>query len=141
MNVMDLILGPVFKIIDKVIPDPAQKAQMQLQVLQLQQAGQFKELEMQMEADKAQTDINLQDAKSESFFKSGARPGLMWVGVLGMLYQWLVLPLATFLYTTHYGHPLPVPPPAIDPNLFLTLSGLLGLHIVGRSYEKVKGVA
>jgi hypothetical protein len=141
MSLMDIIVGPLFKIIDKVLPDPQAKAELQLKILQMQQQGEFKELDAELASNKAQTDINLEEAKSPSFFKSGARPGLMWVGVIGMFYQWLVVPMASFIYTTHNGHPLPVPPPVIDPNLFLTLSGLLGLHIAGRSYEKVKGVA
>src|ERR1700744_361680 len=90
---------------------------------------------------KMQTDINLEEAKSPSLLVSGARPALMWVGVLGVAYQWILVPLGSFLYTTYTGHPLPVVPPKMDPDLIWMLGSLMGLHVGARTVEKIKGVA
>lgn len=72
------------------------------------------------------------------FFVAGPRPALMWVGTVGAAYQWIVLPLGTFLYTTIAGHPLPVAPPEVDATLMTMLGSLMGLQIGFRSWEKVK---
>ena len=137
----DDVINTGLKIIDKVIPDPAQKAEAQLKLMQLQQAGEFKEMEMRLAELKTQTDINLEQAKSTDRFVSGPRPFLMWVGGFGVAYQWLVVPLFSFVYTLYTGHTLPVDPPVMDSNLMVMLGGLMGIHIGARSYEKVKGVA
>ena len=88
-----------------------------------------------------QTDINQEEAKSYNAFVSGGRPAMMWTGVIGCFYQWLVVPLGSFVYTLYTGHALAVQPPVMDPNLMLMMSGLLGVHIVTRTAEKIKGVA
>jgi hypothetical protein len=44
------VINAVVGIIDKVIPDPAQKAQAQLAVLQMQQNGQLEQLKADVEA-------------------------------------------------------------------------------------------
>lgn len=137
----DDVINTGLKIIDKVIPDPAQKAEAQLKLMQLQQAGEFKEMEMRLAELKTQTDINLEQAKSTDRFVSGPRPFLMWVGGFGVAYQWLIVPLFSFVYTLYTGHALPVDPPVMDSNLMVMLGGLMGIQIGARSYEKVKGVA
>lgn len=135
----DDLATAVVQVINKVIPDPAQQAQAQLALLQLKQAGQFKEIEVGLAEMQAQTDTNKVEAASSSTFVAGGRPFLMWVGGFGVAYQWLVLPLGSFLYTLYTGHALPVKPPEMDPNLMMLVGGLNGLHIAARSYEKVQG--
>ena len=137
----DDLATAVVQVINKVIPDPAQQAQAQLALLQLKQAGQFKELEASLAEMQAQTDINKVEAASSSMFVAGPRPFLMWVGGVGVAYQWLLVPLASFIYTTYTGHALPIVPPVMDPNLLLMVGSLMGIHIGARSYEKVKGAA
>lgn len=136
-----MLLQAGMELINKFFPDPAQKAEAQLKLLQLQQAGEFKELEARLQEMQMQADINKVEAANTNTFVSGARPFVMWVGGLGVAYQWLVMPLVTFVYTLHTGHDIPVHPPAIDPNLIWMLGGLLGLQHLARSYEKSKGVA
>lgn len=137
----DELATAVVQVINKVIPDPAQQAQAQLAILQLKQAGQFKEIEVQLAEMQAQTDTNKVEAASSSTFVAGARPFLMWVGGFGVAYQWLLLPLFSFAYTCYTGHALPVKPPEMDPDLMVLVGGLNGLHIAARSYEKVQGVS
>ena len=65
----------------------------------------------------------------------------MWVGVIGMAYQWLIVPLFSFGYTTYTSHPLPVPPPVLPGDLMVMLGSLMGIHTVTRTVEKLQGVA
>lgn len=129
------------KILDRFVPDPAQKAAAALDILKAQQAGEFKEIDAQLAEMQAQTSINQVEAASSNLFVSGWRPACGWIGAIGMGYQWLIVPLATFAYTTITGHALPVQPPTMDPNLIMLVGGLLGIHIGARTYEKVKGLA
>lgn len=129
------------ELINKFFPDPAAKAAAQLELLKLQQAGEFKQLEAQLAEMQAQTDINKVEAANENSFVSGARPFLMWVGGIGLALEWVVMPTVTFIYTLQTGHDIPVHLPPMDPNVMLLVGSLLGIHIGARSYEKVKGVA
>ncbi len=49
MGLLEILTGPVMKVLDKVIPDPQAKAQAQIELLRLQQAGEFKEIDAQLE--------------------------------------------------------------------------------------------
>ena len=60
------------KLLDKVIPDPEAKARAQLELIKLQQDGQFRELEERMSAIKA-------EAASNDPWTSRARPSFMYV--------------------------------------------------------------
>ena len=60
------------RLIEKLIPDPAAKAQAQLDLLKLQQDGQFKELEARMSA-------IVTEASSPDPYTSRARPSFMYV--------------------------------------------------------------
>lgn len=131
-------LGPIMHIIDKVLPDPSQKAAAQLAILKLQQDGEFKELDAQLAAAKAQTDINQEEAKNPSVFVSGWRPAIGWVCGLGLATQFLVAPLATWAAAL-YDHPIAFP--SLDMGTLMTLLiGMLGLT-AARTTEKINGVA
>lgn len=138
MNVLDIIAGPVFKIIDKILPDPQAKAQAQLQLLQLQQAGEFKEIDTQLQRDLAQISVNNTEAQSPSLFKSGWRPAVGWVCTCALAYEFLgrVMlgwALGNWLHWTQ-------PPELQMGDLMTILGGLLGLGTL-RTTEKIKGVA
>jgi len=86
LNPLGLIAG---KLIDKLFPDPVEKAKAQAQLAQLAQAGELAELEVRMSA-------ILAEAKSADPWTSRARPGFLYVmyvmilaaiplGVLGAL--------------------------------------------------------
>ena len=138
-------LGSLFdfggKLIDRLIPDPAQKLAAQQDLLEMAMTKELAVMANETELIKLQTDINLEQAKSSSLLVSGPRPALMWVGVAGVAYQWILLPAVVFAYTTYTGHELPVQPPEIDSNMVMMLGSLMGVQIVSRSWEKGKGVA
>lgn len=125
------------KILDRVLPDPTQKLAAQLELLKLQQAGEFKALEADLQLALAQTEVNKVEAASPDLFKSGWRPAAGWVCVLGLLYQFLLQPLLAW-GSTMQGYP--APPVLQLGDLYGLLFGMLGLGAY-RSVERVKGKA
>lgn len=129
-----LILGSVFelggKIIDRLFPDPAQKAQAELELLKLTQSG-------DLQTTLAQLEINAKEAAHPSVFVSGGRPFIMWICGFGLAYACIGHPLLSWLSAAQ-GWPLP---PSIDSEVLMyVLGGLLGLGGF-RTFEKTKGVA
>lgn len=131
------LLEAGLKVLDKVIPDPAAKAQAQVELLKLQQAGEFKQLEADLQLALAQAKINEIEAGSTDPFKSGWRPAAGWVCVAGLAYQFLFQPLAAWSGGIHGW----APPPVLElGDLYGLLFGMLGLGAY-RSFEKTKGKA
>lgn len=137
-GILQFLLGPTFgKIIDKWFPDPAAKQQAQLALLQMQQNGEFKELDAELQAMQGQVDIDKQEAASPSLFVAGWRPAIGWICGLGLCVQFLVSPLFTW-GAALIGHPVAFP--QLDMGTLLTLLlGMLGLGSM-RTVEKLKGV-
>lgn len=136
MALLDLIVGPVMDIVNKLIPDPAQKAQAQLALLQLQQNAQFKEIDAQLQAAAQQTDTNKVEAANQSLFVAGWRPFIGWVCGAGLAYQYLVDPLFSwFALIVHW----PIPPSLDLQTLITLLGGMLGFGYM-RTKEKLNGV-
>lgn len=131
------ILDAGLKILDKVIPDPAAKQAAQLELLKLQQAGEFRQLEADLQLALAQTKINEVEAASPDLFRGGWRPAAGWVCVAGLAYQFLFQPLAAWSGGIHGW----APPPVLDlGDLYGLLFGMLGLGAY-RSFERLKGKA
>jgi len=125
------------KVLDRVLPDPAQKAAAQLELLKLQQSGEFRQLEADLQLALAQTEVNKVEAASADPFKSGWRPAAGWVCVLGLLYQFLAQPLLAW-GSVMQGY---AAPPVLElGDLYGLLFGMLGLGAY-RSFEKTKGKA
>lgn len=129
-----LLLGPLFdiggKIIDRLFPDPAERARAELELLKMTQAGDLQQVVAQLE-------INAREAQHPSMFVAGWRPGAGWAGVAGLVYATIGQPLLVWLAAAK-GWPAP---PTVDTELLLyVLGGMLGLGGL-RSYEKVKNVA
>lgn len=129
---IDDILASGLKIIEKVIPDPAAKAQAEIELFKLKQAGDFKALDAEIESLRSQSKINEIEAGSSSLFVSGWRPAAGWVCVLGLLYQFIIRPLAIGIG----GFALP----GIEDVLMELLFGMLGLGGF-RTMEKLRNVA
>ena len=137
MNFLDF-LPTIAKVIDKLIPDPQAKAQAQLDLLKLQQAGEFKELDAELALKLEQIKVNALEAQSPDLFRGGWRPFVGWVCGTGLAVQFLVAPLASWAAAL-YGHAIAFP--SLDMGTLITLlGGLLGLGTL-RTTEKIKGVA
>jgi hypothetical protein len=88
-------------------------------------------------ARQAQTDVNKVEAASSSMFVAGWRPFIGWVCGTGLLVQFLINPL--FTWVAALFHRLFVFPSLDLGTLTTLLFGMLGLGAM-RTYEKVNGV-
>jgi hypothetical protein len=118
------------KIIDRVWQDPAKKAEAQLELLKLQQSGELASLSGQLE-------VNKIEAASQSVFVAGWRPFVGWVCGLGLGFQFIFRPIASFFVLIWV--PKFVAPTIETGQLIELLVGLLGLAGY-RTYEKVNGI-
>jgi hypothetical protein len=137
MNVLQLLIGPVTSLLERVLPNPEARAQAQLELLKLQQAGEFKELDAQLSRDLGQIEVNKAEASSGNAFASSWRPLCGYVCVLGLAYQFVCQPLLAWLSGIQTW---PVPPELDLGDLITLLGGMLGLGSL-RTAEKFKGVA
>lgn len=133
-------LGSLFdfgsRVIDKFWPDKTEAEKVKLQLLQMQQAGEFKELEERMKAIYA-------EASSADPWTSRARPSF--------LYVVYILILASLPFSIFYAIRPDIAMQVVagfkawlaaipEPMLALFGSVMVG-YTVARSYEKGKGVA
>jgi hypothetical protein len=134
-------LGSLFdfgsKIIERVWPDPAQRAQATLELTKLQQSGELQKLALETDLLKGQLQINQEEAKSTNWFVAGWRPAVGWTCAAGLLYATIIDPMARFIAMTvfHYTGAFPDIATGI---LIATLTGMLGIGTM-RTVEKVKG--
>lgn len=120
------------QLIDRLWPDQATKDAGKLALLQLAQSGQLAELNSSTQLALEQIKVNIEDAKSGSFWQSGWRPFIGWICGSGLGYQFLVYPiLIAFVPNIR----------ELDIGTLLTLlGGLLGLGGM-RTVEKLQGKA
>lgn len=129
------------KLIDRLWPDPAQRDQAKLQLLQLQQTGDLAALTATTDLAKAQAAINQQEAASTSLFVAGWRPFVGWCCGAAFAYAFILQPFATFLLAAFHASVDPKMLPVLDVSSMMpVLLGMLGLGAM-RSYEKVQGAA
>lgn len=124
-----LLLGTIFDlgrdILNKIFPDPVQRAQAELELLKAQQAGLFKEMDATLQMSLAQTNINAVEAANASPFVAGWRPMIGWIGAAALGYHYLARPLVPWICNA-MGHTVP-DMPGLDGGLFELVSLMLGL--------------
>lgn len=127
------VIDTILKVVDKIIPDPAAKAEAQLKLLQLQQSGELAELSAETDLMKGQMAVNQEEAKSENLFVSGWRPAVGWTCVAAFAAKYLGGP-AIFVFAQFFDKTIVLPP--IDMiELLPILLGMLGLGTL-RSMDK-----
>jgi hypothetical protein len=129
-----LLLGPLFElgkgIIDRMFPDPAKKAEAELELMKLAQSGDLQVI-------LAQLAINAKEAENPNVFVAGWRPFIGWICGGGLLYATVIHNLIEWMSVIR-NWPLP---PAVDTDtLIYVLGALLGVGGM-RTIEKIKGVA
>lgn len=124
-------------LLEKILPDPAAQAAAKLEMLKLAQSGELEAMHNDTALSLAQLDVNKAEAGTD-LFRGGWRPAVGWVCVVGLLYQFLLMPILPWLVTVAGGQ---VPPlPSIDNGaLMVLLTGMLGLGGL-RTAEKLKGL-
>ena len=129
--------GLVGKVIDKIFPDKEAADKAKLELLKMQQAGEFKELEAELEKARMQVDVNTAEAQSGSNFRGGWRPFIGWICGLGLAYAVLLQPLITGVVQATVPNMQGFVMPDVQTDaLMALLFGMLGLGGY-RTYEKV----
>ncbi len=120
---IDKLIKPVTKILNKVIPDADKRQQIAHEIATMSEKHVH-------EIAKAQIEVNKEESKG-NWFQSSWRPATAWICVAGFAVNFLISPLAA---------PFGIVVPQADTSTMLpVLMGMLGLGGM-RSYEKTKGL-
>lgn len=125
--ILDGILGFATKILD-FIPDPNKRAEL---------AAKLEEERAQAEIQLAQmqADINKIEAGSTNWFVAGWRPAAGWLGVVGLAWASIGLPILRCVLSLHHSD---IVLPDVNSQILQTLLfGMLGLGAM-RTTEKIK---
>lgn len=126
-SVADLANG----VINRIWPDASEAEKGKLTIALAQ-------LNAELETAKGQTAVNAVEASNSSVWVAGWRPGLGWICVAALGYQFILYPLLLWLVVVWPDlHP---PQPVVSEMLWELMFGILGLSSL-RTYEKTKGVA
>ena len=123
MSLLTSLIGPATQLLDKVIEDKDQKAQLAHEIATMAERH-------AQELAQGQLEINKLDAKG-NWFQSSWRPLAGYVTVLGMAINFLVSPIAA-----GFGITIPQADASVMMPLLLGMLGLGG----ARSFERIKGV-
>jgi len=124
---IDDAIGAGLQIINKFIPDPAQK-----------QAAEDALRSSLQQWDATQNTVDAAEAENSSVFVAGWRPAIGWICALALGYQYVVVPMAIWIAALQH---IPLAsPPKLDDTIWQLMFGMLGMGGL-RTYEKIKGVA
>ncbi len=138
MTAWPLLIDPISRLLDKIIPDPEARAKAQLELLRSEREFNLKELELALTSDSAQSAVNQEEAKNASLFVSGWRPFIGWVCGTAFAYHYVLQPLLIFALAVQ-GRKIDLPAFPME-TLLTVLLGMLGLGGM-RTYEKIRQVA
>ena len=128
-----LILGPILEIgkslIDRIFPNPAEKAKAEMEMMVLLQTQDMQKVMGQLE-------VNAAEAASPHMFVAGWRPFVGWCCGLGFLWAAIGQPVFAYFATVKGW---PVAPEVNTDVLLYVLGGMLGLGTL-RTVEKSRGV-
>ena len=136
--IADAIAGLIGSVLDRVWPDPRQKAAAALAIAEMQQAGEFKVIDAQLSIALAQAATNTAEASSGDPFASRWRPFIGWVCGAAFAWNFALLPMAVF-FCAVAGSPVELKPADMG-EMMPVLLGMLGLGGL-RTAERLKGVA
>jgi hypothetical protein len=134
MALMDFNLGDIGDVLVKAreaitgesIDDPIKRAEISLQLKQLEQAINLGQIE-----------VNKAEAASDKLFVAGWRPFIGWVGGFALAYSFVIAPTAVWIAELNGAKAeLPTIDTGVLFNLVLAMLGFGGL----RTYEKLRGV-
>lgn len=122
------LLPIISNIIDRVVPNPTEKAKLQLELAKLEQ-----------ELMVGQIEVNKVEAGHRSIFVAGWRPAVGWIGAIGVGYSFVVEPMASWAAKVIFGYQGAFPALSTGDLMWL-VAGMLGFGTV-RAVEKINGVA
>ena len=133
MTMNHLILGPILEIgkslIDRIFPNPAEKAKAEMEMMVLLQTQDMQKVMGQLE-------VNAAEAASPHMFVAGWRPFVGWCCGLGFLWAAIGHPVFAYFATVKGW---PAAPEVNTDVLMYVLGGMLGLGTL-RTVEKSRGV-
>lgn len=139
------IFGVAEKVLERVWPDPTQKAQALQAMAELKQKGELAFLEADLQVISGQLEINKMEAQHGGLFKGGWRPAIGWTCAIALAYHFVIQPFLVAIVSMlsfFLGGEEAVFPLALLPRLdMVTIMGLVTslLGIGGmRTYEKRK---
>ena len=118
---IELLIGPIASLLDKVIPDADERNRLAHEIATLAERQAH-------EMAKLQVGVNTTEAAHKNMFVAGWRPFIGWVCGIALANNFLVIPYVDAAKPLDLSVMMPV------------LMGMLGLGAF-RSYEKVKGVS
>lgn len=116
------LLGFGEKLLDKILPDPNQRAEATRKLLELQQQGELKELEASMS-------VIVAEAKSEHWLAATWRPITMLTFVAIVANNYILYPYLSLFWEA-------APVLALPPDLWDLIKIGLGGYVVSRGVEK-----
>lgn len=130
LDVLTPVLGPI---IDRVFPDPKERHDFQLKLMEIADREEARQHEENM----GQIGTNTAEASNSNLFVAGWRPAVGWVCAIGVGYSFVLEPLAAFIAKLcGYGGDFP----ALDMgNLMTLIMGMLGMGYL-RTKEKMGGI-
>ncbi len=131
-----MLIDPVSRLLDALIPDPQARAKAQAELLKAEREADLEALKLAVTADQQQADINKQEAASPELFIAGWRPFIGWVCGAAFAYHFIAQPLLAFILA-NTGRAVALPSFDMD-TLTTVLMGLLGLGSL-RTIEKIRG--
>ena len=136
MPAWTLLIDPLSRLLDKLIPDPNARAAAQAELLNSARESELEALRLALQGDTQQAAINQQEAAHADLFVAGWRPFIGWVCGVALAYHFIFQPLLAFALANAGGE---VKLPEFDMDTLSTiLLGLLGLSSL-RTIEKVRG--
>ena len=131
MGLIDNLIQPVSKILDKAIPDQDLKRRLSHEIATMSEKH-AQELAL------AQVKVNATEASSGSLFKGGWRPCIGWICGIAFGYHFVLQPVIIFIVVL-IGMDIPELPSFDMGTLLTVLGGMLGIGGL-RTYEKQKGL-
>jgi hypothetical protein len=125
---LDAIIGVGMKLIDKLIPDPAAKAQAQLELAKLAQEGKLAELQADMNEQDNVSERWKADLGSDSWLSKNVRPMTL-----------VALLVAYFMFATASAFEIIVKPEYVE-LLGQIIMLIVSAYFGGRTLEKIMGM-
>jgi len=123
------------KIIDKIFPDPTEKAKAQLELLRMQQSGELEGVKVQLSA-------IIAEAQSADPWTSRARPSFLYVVYILLLWSIPMGILTMFKpeYAANFTLGFKMWLAAIPESILALFGTVMTGYVLGRSWEKTKGI-
>ena len=138
MPAWPLLIEPLSRLIDKIIPDAQAAAKAKAELLREGREQDLRELELALQAAAQQNSINQVEAGNTQLFVSGWRPFIGWVCGVAFAYHFVCQPFLAFLMAVS-GEVVDLPYFDME-TLSTVLMGMLGLGGL-RTLEKIRGSA